>query len=126
MVVADEMERIRVPQLRERNLLDTILRRIPPRKRAVELIRRFAEAGIPQVALSDFECGYKLEALGLRRYFQKAYSCQDLGFWKPSPIPLSIIQKEFGSRPQEHLHIGDRRDADGEAALRNGCRFMYP
>lgn len=123
-VIPSEMERTKATQCREKKALEAALRRIPPRRPAVELIQQFAAAGIPQVALSDFECSYKLEALGLNKYFVKTYSCEDLGFWKPSAVPLTNIQKEFGFTASEHLHIGDRRDTDGEACSRNGCRFM--
>ena len=123
-VIPSEMERVKGMQCREKQALDAVLRRIPPRRCAVEMIRQFAAAGIPQVALSDFECNYKLDALGLNKYFVKTYSCEDLGFWKPSPVPLTKIQNEFGLPASEHLHIGDRRDTDGEACSRNGCRFM--
>jgi FMN phosphatase YigB (HAD superfamily) len=119
-----EMERIRGPQQRERAALQHALGHIRPRRSAVEFMRKLSSRGIAQVALSDFECGYKLQALGLSEYFEKSYSCEDLGFWKPSPIPLSRIQAEFGVHPDQHLHIGDRLDTDGEASFRNGCRFM--
>ena len=123
-VIPAEMERIRQPQLQEKAALEKALRRISPRRRAVSMIQQFVGLGIPQVALSDFECNYKLDALQLNSYFVKAYSCQQVGFWKPSPIPLAQIQNDFGIHPHEHLHIGDRQDTDGESCARNGCRFM--
>ncbi|HEX4997651.1 MAG TPA: HAD family hydrolase, partial [Terriglobia bacterium] len=66
----------------------------------------------------------KLKCLGIARYFAGAYSCRRLGFWKPSPFPLAAVQRDFGVRPAEHLHIGDRVDTDGEACAANGCYFM--
>jgi FMN phosphatase YigB (HAD superfamily) len=123
-VIPCEMQRLRGTQCRENKALNAALSRIPPRRSAVALIRQFAAAGVTQVALSDFECSYKLDALGLNEYFARTYSCEDLGFWKPSPVPLTKIQHEFAVLPSEHLHIGDRRDTDGEACSRNGCRFM--
>lgn len=122
-VVAEDLDRWRQPQTREKETLQTILCRIQPRRRAVVMLERLAGLGIPQVALSDFECQYKLDALGLGSRFAKAYSCEQLGFWKPSPVPLARIQSDFGVQPEEHLHIGDRWDTDGEACMRNGCRF---
>jgi FMN phosphatase YigB (HAD superfamily) len=74
--------------------------------------------------LSDFECASKTKRLRLDRHLVRTYSCESLGFWKPSPVPLARIQQDFGVRPDEHLHIGDRADADGAACAANGCRFM--
>ena len=123
-VVRTELETVRNGQAFQREAMDLALRKIPPRSSALKLLECFRQRGLIQVALSDFECGYKLQALGLSRFFQNAYSCQQLGFWKPSPVPLMKIQEEYRVSPDEHLHIGDRRDTDGEACLRNGCQFL--
>jgi FMN phosphatase YigB (HAD superfamily) len=125
VVVLSEFEDLAECRIYEREALEFALRRIKPRPIALQLLQYFAKNGAIQIALSDFECDYKLEALGLSQYFQKAYSCRDIGFWKPSPVPLLKIQTEFGFRPDEHLHIGDRLDTDGEACARNGCRFLF-
>jgi len=123
-VILSEFETLRETRIYEREALEFALRRIQPRPDALQLLQYCTNNGIIQVALSDFECDYKLEALGLSHHFQKAYSCREIGFWKPSPIPLMKIQKEFGIRPEQHLHIGDRLDTDGEACARNGCLFL--
>lgn len=122
-VVESQLERFHTTVEVENTILDSALRGIHPRSRALSLLRRFSAAGITQVALSDFECEYKLKALGLHEAFAAAYSCRSLGFWKPSAIPLSRIQRDFGVLPSQHLHIGDRLDTDGSACARNGCRF---
>ena len=108
----------------ERELLDRALSAIRPRRRAVALMDELAAAGVAQVALSDFECASKVRRLRLDPYLAKTYSCESLGFWKPSPVPLARIQRDFGIMPDQHLHIGDRPDADGAACVANGCRFM--
>ncbi|MCI0604382.1 HAD family hydrolase [bacterium] len=108
----------------EKEAMQKALRRIRPRQDAMYLLERLSALGTIQVALSDFECQYKLESLGLSRHFRRAYSCQEIGFWKPSPVPLAKIQNDFGIRPEQHLHIGDRFDADGQACIRNGCHFL--
>lgn len=123
-VLCEQLEGAKWAQAHEREALELALRKIQPRQSAVTLLEHFDACGTFQVALSDFECQYKLEALGVSHHFQKAYSCQQIGFWKPSPVPLANIQKDFGVRPEQHLHIGDRRDADGEACIRNGCHFL--
>ncbi len=112
-------------QEREKEALRIALNGLPPRSNVIRLIQKFAQYGILQVALSDFECEYKLEALGLRKHFEKAYSCEEIGFWKPSPIPLSKVQYDFGVVPEQHLHIGDRSSTDGMACEQNGCQFLH-
>jgi FMN phosphatase YigB (HAD superfamily) len=108
----------------ERGILDAALAVTRPRRRAVWLMERFRQAGVTQVALSDFECGSKVKRLGLAPYIAETYSCERLGFWKPSPVSLARIQEDFRVSPREHLHIGDRLDTDGAACVANGCRFM--
>jgi FMN phosphatase YigB (HAD superfamily) len=117
--------RFKCAQQREKEALRVALSELLPRDNVVTLIKKFADEGIVQVALSDFECEYKLEALGLRKHFEKAYSCEEIGYWKPSPIPLSKVQYDFGVLPEQHLHIGDRSSADGLACERNGCKFLH-
>ena len=111
---------------REKQAMQAALSRMRPPENVQRALEGFERAGITQVALSDFECDYKLHALGIERYFAKTYSCREFGYWKPSPIPLSKVQAEFGVRPQEHLHIGDRDDADGQACIQNGCKSAKP
>ncbi len=125
-VIESELEPFSSASDKEREALDLALRQIGPPENVVQLLETLAAAGIRQVALSDFECRYKLRALGLERYFDMSYSCRSLGFWKPSPVPLQHIQRIYGIRPHEHLHIGDRLDADQEACARNGCRSARP
>ena len=109
---------------RERAAIERALVRVRPRRYAASLLDQFRRAHVPQVAWSDFECGYKLRALKLEQYFENTYSSEKIGFWKPSPVPLSKIQSDFGVRPEHHLHIGDRADTDGEASRRNGCLYL--
>jgi FMN phosphatase YigB (HAD superfamily) len=111
-------------QLEEKAALDAALRITRPRLAALDTLKAFRAEGVPQVVLSDFECDYKLKALGLTGFFERTYSCHTLGYWKPSALPFAHVQRDFGVRPDEHLHIGDRNNADGWGAARNGCRFI--
>ena len=123
-VIGSDLERFSETRLQVREVLCRMLGEIRPQSGALDLLGRFARSGIPQVAWSDFNCRYKLDALGIACYFDGTYVSEDIGFWKPSPITLQKIQRDFGIHPENHLHIGDRWDTDGEACLRNGCRFM--
>jgi putative hydrolase of the HAD superfamily len=92
---------------------------------ALAFLELIAAALIPQVVLSDFESDAKLERLGLRDRFARLHDCQGLGHWKPSPVPFAQVEAAHGVRPDEHLHVGDRLDTDGEGARRAGCRFLH-
>ena len=111
-------------QVEEKAALEAALRIVEPRAAVLEVLKAFRIQGVPQVVLSDFECEYKLKALGLTGYFVRTYSCHALGYWKPSPLPFEHVQRDFGIQPDEHLHIGDRNNADGWGCARNGCSFV--
>ena len=123
-VINTELDQYEAAKADEKEAIRVGLSKIAPRTEAIAMIEQFAAAAIVQVALSDFECDYKLDALRLSHHFKKAYACERIGYWKPSPIPLAQIQRDFGIDPQEHLHIGDRSSTDGLACARNGCHFL--
>ena len=123
-VVRRDLSAYEAVRAEEQAAIERALALVRPRRSAVRLLERFRSARIPQVAWSDFECGFKLRALTLESYFAGAYSSEEIGFWKPSSVPLSKIQTDFGVSPEHHLHIGDRGDTDGEASRRNGCRYL--
>jgi FMN phosphatase YigB (HAD superfamily) len=111
-------------QVEEQAALAAALRITGPRPVVLDTLKAFRAEGVPQVVLSDFESDYKLKALGLHGFFARKYSGFTLGFWKPSALPFTHVQRDFAVEPDEHLHIGDRNDADGRGSARNGCRFI--
>lgn len=111
-------------EARATSLVLDALSQMSPSARALAWVERIARAGVPQVVLSDLAPEAKLAALGIEGAFSRAYSCQALGFWKPSPVPFQKIEAELQVLPQQHLHIGDRPETDGEGARRAGCRFV--
>jgi FMN phosphatase YigB (HAD superfamily) len=123
-VDVEELRSFESIQLAEKAALDAALRITGPRAAALDTLKAFRADGVPQVVLSDFECEYKLKALGLTGFFARTYSCQAFGYWKPSASPFEHVQRDFGVQPHEHLHIGDRNNADGWGSARNGCRFI--
>lgn len=108
----------------EREWFEQALRSLGPRRDARVLLAELQKRNLCQVVLSDFECDYKLRALGLEGYFQKTYCGEALGHWKPSPELFRKIQRDFGILPSQHLHIGDRHDTDGAGAEASGCVFF--
>lgn len=114
-------ERVRVW---EEALFTDVLTAFPMRRGARGLLEHFARCGVPQVTLSDLPSEYKLRALGVRPYFDATFDASTMGHWKPSPLPFHAIERTYGVRPRQHLHIGDRRDTDGAGAVAAGCHYL--
>ncbi len=108
----------------ERRVFAAVLSGMKPAPRALDLLESYRAQGVIQVALSDLESRYKLQALGLEPYFADATSAFESGFWKPSPVAFRAAQKKWGIKPHEHLHIGDRMETDGLGAQAAGCGFV--
>lgn len=108
---------------REVEVISEVLSRMSPRAEVTRRIAEYKAQGVIQVTLSDLDAGDKLGALGLESAFEKSFSCREIGFWKPSVIPFERVRAEFGVAPEEHLHLGDRDETDGDGARASGCRF---
>jgi HAD superfamily hydrolase (TIGR01509 family) len=91
------------------------------RRGVADVVRALAAGGVRQVALSDWRAGYKLAALGLAGAFERVYAGEDLGWLKPAPELWRAVAADLGVPVERVLHVGDRRDTDGAAALA-GCR----
>jgi FMN phosphatase YigB (HAD superfamily) len=124
VVVEEELRPFHRIEAEENYAMEVALRSLQPSDNVLGLLRYFKKAGVLQVALSDFDCGYKIEALGLSHFFARTYSCRSFGYWKPSPIPFDRVEQEFGISPRHHVHIGDRLKTDGLASARTGCGFV--
>jgi putative hydrolase of the HAD superfamily len=86
-----------------------------------EVLGHFQARVQAQVILSDYDADYKLEGLGLGEYFDRAYSGERIGSFKPNSVPFSRILEDYGIEPEHLLHIGDRVDTDGAGAAATGC-----
>lgn len=61
----------------------------------------------------------------LFNYFKARLYSDELGFKKPDPrAMLSILEREGGLPASALLHVGDRFDTDGAAALAVGCQCV--
>lgn len=108
----------------ERRWYGHAIRRTGPRAGVADLLSFLAARDIPQVALSDYEAAYKLQALGLEDSFVSIYVGEVLGFVKPSPKVFERIAADFEVPPASLLHIGDRADADDLGARAAGCQCL--
>jgi nicotinate-nucleotide--dimethylbenzimidazole phosphoribosyltransferase len=74
--------------------------------------------------LTAEEIMQKLSEVDLAKYFDVCISSLDVGFEKPSPIPLSIALERLGVQAKRALYVGDI-DTDKEAAHAAGMKFMF-
>jgi len=108
----------------ERRWYGEAIRRVGVRKGLREALDNFRKAGLIQVVVSDYECSYKLSALELEDVFDGVFSGETIGYVKPSPKLFIAVAQELRIKPEQLLHIGDRRDRDGIAAAEAGCKVL--
>jgi len=61
-----------------------------------------------------------LEATGLAEYIDKQYYADEMGVYKPMKEAFYNPLKDFETRPDEAIHIGDSNIEDFEGALESG------
>lgn len=92
----------------------------------VEEIKHFRAQGGKTAVVSDYPAAPKLEAMGLSAFFDTVVASGEhprLTRLKPSPDGFLLAASELGVVPADCLVIGDRDDADGEAARRANMAF---
>lgn len=92
------------------------------REGVIELLDLGRKRGWKLAVLSDYPADQKLEAMGIREYFDAVVCAQDprIGRFKPDPRGLLETLGRIGVAAGEALYIGDRVEVDGEAAARAG------
>ncbi len=86
----------------------------------------FREAGGKTALVSDYPAREKLSALGTEALFDTVVANGETGGpprLKPSPDGVLLAAERLGMTPEACLVVGDRDDADGEAARRAGMAF---
>jgi FMN phosphatase YigB (HAD superfamily) len=106
----------------EGRVLIPVLRRIGPRPGVVELLERLRPRTV--VAVSDFEPAARLDALGLRSFFDRIYAAERHGALKPDPRVFEAVLADLRVPPSALLHVGNRADTDGDAARAAGCQAL--
>ena len=89
------------------------------RRGLIEEIRHFRERGGRTALVTDYPAGAKLDALGASELFEVVVSSGEPGGpkrLKPDPEGYLLAAAALGIEPSHCLVIGDRDDADGEAA----------
>jgi putative hydrolase of the HAD superfamily len=89
-------------------------------------ISAFHAQGGKTAIVSDYPAAAKLEALGARSSFDVVVAngeTEGLTRIKPAPSGYLLAASALGVPPENCLVLGDRDDADGEAARRAGMQF---
>jgi len=91
-------------------------------------IDRFRKAGGRLALVSDYPARRKLAALGCADWFEVIVANGEEGgprWLKPDPGGFLSAAGRLGITPERCLVLGDRPDADGEAARRAGMAFRH-
>jgi len=91
-------------------------------------LQRFREAGGRLALVSDYPARSKLAALGCGELFEVVVANGEAGgprWLKPHPDGYLSAASRLGIAPERCLVLGDRPDADGEAARRAGMAFRH-
>lgn len=98
------------------------------RRRLLALIGEFRSHGGKTAVVSDYPARRKLAAMGIAELFDAVIAAGEPGGphqLKPSPAGFLLAANELQISPSRCLVIGDRADADGEAARRADMRFQH-
>jgi HAD superfamily hydrolase (TIGR01549 family) len=100
--------------------------RVFRRKQLLDEIADYRANGGKTALVSDYPARAKLEALGAESLFDVVVANGEDGgpnALKPSPAGYLAAARRLDVPPDRCLVIGDRQDADGEAARRAGMAF---
>jgi HAD superfamily hydrolase (TIGR01509 family) len=98
------------------------------RRRLLEAIAAYRAAGGKTAIVSDYPARRKLDAIGVSNLFDVVVACGDTNAppaLKPHPAGFLRAAQRLGVSTDECLVIGDREDADREAARRAGMAFRH-
>jgi HAD superfamily hydrolase (TIGR01549 family) len=98
------------------------------RRKLLRELVLFRQSGGRCALVSDYPAREKLRALGLDDFFEVVVANGEsaaIGALKPDPGGYLAAATALNVRPQSCLVVGDRLDADGEAANRAGMKFWH-
>ena len=98
------------------------------RRGFLAVISQYQAAGGRTALVSDYPARRKLAAIGVAGLFDVVVACGEPGgpaTLKPQPDGLLLAAAQLQVVPTDCLVIGDRADADGEAARRAGMVFRH-
>jgi HAD superfamily hydrolase (TIGR01549 family) len=102
--------------------------RLFTRKSLIDEIKAFRQAGGKTALVSDYPATTKLKGMRLETMFDAVVASGEPGgprLLKPHPEGYLLAAERLEISPSSCLVIGDRDDADGEAARRAGMVFRH-
>jgi HAD superfamily hydrolase (TIGR01549 family) len=97
------------------------------RRALLAAIEQFRDGGGRTALVSDYPATDKLAAMGAARLFDVVVACGEPSGprrLKPHPDGLLLAAQRLGVASSACVVLGDRDDADGEAARRAGMAFV--
>jgi HAD superfamily hydrolase (TIGR01549 family) len=97
------------------------------RSALIDQLSAFRQSGGRLALVSDYPARQKLRALGCEHLFHTVVANGEEGgprWLKPHPDGFLSASERLGVSPDRCLVLGDRTDADGEAARRAGMAFQ--
>lgn len=118
----EETARATVEYWMETNPLDLL--RSAMRPGVAEFLENVRAAGLAVGLLSDYPADAKLQAMGIRTYFDAVVCAQDhdVQCFKPNPAGLLAALNRLRVVPGSAMYIGDRPGIDDVTAARAGTR----
>ena len=92
------------------------------------MIAQHRSRGGKTAVVSDYPARRKLAAMGIAELFDAVIASGEPGGphqLKPNPAGFRLAAEQLSTPPGQCLVIGDRADADGEAARRAGMAFHH-
>jgi len=91
-----------------------------------ETLTALSEAGLPLVAISNWQCGLGqfVSDLGLGSAFRDVLASAEEGSAKPDPAMFREAARRLGLPPDRMLHVGDTYDEDVVGATAAGYRAV--
>ena len=91
-----------------------------------DLLKSLSSKGYRLAVLSDFgEVELRLKALGIdTTLFEQMLSSENLGGFKPNPLPFEKSLEILNLPADQVLMVGDRDDTDREGAEKMGMPFL--
>ena len=97
------------------------------RKPLLRCIAALRRKGAATALVSDYPATRKLAAMGISDLFDVVVAngeTPELRRLKPCPDAFLLAAKHLNAQHENCIVVGDRKDADGEAAHRAGMRFV--
>ncbi len=129
-LLADSMKisRTKAARILKENLYDewdNYFSRLKSYPYVKDFIQNLRKRGIKTAAMSDFPIGRKLEYLGLDDLWDAAFSSEETGYLKPSPVPFTRMAELLKIENNQILYVGNNYKYDIIGAAEAGMKTAF-